>query len=196
MSQTSSDTGTPPKRHCSDTSRRGEPCRAWALIDSDKCLFHSPKSQAVLERARSEGGRVSGRVRQGRSITAIISRLYGSTEGLDAGFKPLSEADVEPPHGKLFIEINGHPKAVGYFNCDDSPWSEFVVRSPLDGEVHWLSDHPYALRQRALSLVGLRENTVVAGQRRYRYTDREGRPVSEERVETWLKLIVPEEPTR
>lgn len=185
------------QRRCLGMNKVGRPCESFALRDDDRCFAHSTRNQDVLERARSTGGRVSRRGQSRRTLQALVARLYADPGAPDYGFKLVPEEDIVRPRGTLFIEsVDGRYKAVGTFDCDDDPHAEFVERSPLDGYVHWLSDHPYALRQRALSLVGLRENTIHDGNRRYRYTTRDLRPVDEGKVEAFLQLVVPEEPTR
>jgi hypothetical protein len=60
----------PPDRACSALNRRGEPCRAGAVLADGFCSMHSPARVASPQELGRKGGLASGEVRreQGRSV--------------------------------------------------------------------------------------------------------------------------------
>lgn len=59
-----SDTTTAYPRRCTATTRKGDPCRAWAIEGSDFCYMHDPGKAAERAAARSRGGKA----RHGRHL--------------------------------------------------------------------------------------------------------------------------------
>jgi hypothetical protein len=60
----------PPDRACSALNRRGEPCRARAVLADGFCSMHSPARAVSAAELGRKGGLASGEVRreQGRSV--------------------------------------------------------------------------------------------------------------------------------
>jgi hypothetical protein len=50
------DTSTAYPRQCQAITRRGEPCRAWAIEGSAFCYMHDPDLAADRKRAQARGG--------------------------------------------------------------------------------------------------------------------------------------------
>ena len=93
---------------CKATNKRGDPCGAYSLLDSDFCFAHCPSKAAARKAARSAGGRA----RHGRSLGAVATG--------DQGVKLGSVGDVvallqETVRDVLTLENSiGRARAVGY----------------------------------------------------------------------------------
>ena len=70
---------TTANRQCKAKNRRGEPCGAFAVADSDYCYWHDP----TKARERAEARRRGGQARHGRRISETEFRPPVRVSGVD-----------------------------------------------------------------------------------------------------------------
>ncbi len=134
------------QRRCSGTKVDGQRCESFSLRDDELCSAHSMLHADRRREARAKGGHVSRRGLRGRHMQAVISRLYGSTEGVSqdfSGFPLIPDDEVRRPMAVLMMDPE-HPTKVLF--RDGKPW----IHNPWD-----CVEHDFCLRDKALRLVGI-----------------------------------------
>lgn len=85
---------TPPKRRCSERTKAGKKCKAWALHGSDVCLAHADAKARESVGFIARNGK-QGRPRNPRAVDVLRERIEGD---IDKWLRPLEDG-LTADHG-------------------------------------------------------------------------------------------------
>jgi hypothetical protein len=103
----------PPDRVCAALNRRGEPCRARAVLADGFCSMHSPARVASPQELGRRGGLASGEVRreQGRSVRdRLRERVEAEADEVWRVYRQAMDAaadDGDPDHRARLASVEG-----------------------------------------------------------------------------------------